>query len=148
PGGDGLGKVVRRRDGMDHLVPAELVEGPVDAGRSRLGGIAPAPAAAHDAPAYLRTRPAFRLPRPDPADPLAAGLLDHREHRVTLQVPAPDHRRQPAPGHRPRLQPADMAGGLPPRPGPGPGVAGPAARAAPPEAGGAQAQAGQVPTPA
>src|SRR5690606_7941295 len=54
PGGDGLGKVVRRRDGMDHLVPAELVEGPVDAGRSRLGGIAPAPAAAHDAPAYLR----------------------------------------------------------------------------------------------
>src|SRR5438552_953172 len=56
-------------DAMDHLGPAERVEGVVDGGARALGGVAAAPELAREAPADLCSWPAFRHPRPEPTDP-------------------------------------------------------------------------------
>src|SRR5690606_18552644 len=84
---DALRSRVLRVDDVNDLVPAEMPEGPVDRSDGRLGRVAAPPTGRHDHPADLRPRPTFRHPRADPTDPLAARLLEHREHREALEIP-------------------------------------------------------------
>jgi hypothetical protein len=48
-----------------------------------------------DAPTDLGTRPVLRLPRSHPPDPVAAGFLDHAEHREAEQLPGAGQPQKP-----------------------------------------------------
>src|SRR4029079_681751 len=65
---------------VDDLLPAAHVEGVVHGGGGAFAGVTLAPVFAQDAPAHFRLRPAFWVPRPEAAPPLARCLLAHREH--------------------------------------------------------------------
>src|SRR5690554_6012355 len=89
-----------------------MFERPVDCRDRRFGRETLAPRSAMQAPADLGAGPAFGPPRPDAAEPLAAGLLQHREHREAFHMPGPDHGHEAAPRGRTRLHTPDEARSL------------------------------------
>src|SRR5690606_10767819 len=64
PPGDALRGRVVRVDAMDGVVPAQVLERPVQPGARGLGGVAVAPGVAVEGPADLVARPAVRPPGP------------------------------------------------------------------------------------
>src|SRR6185312_12590413 len=80
--------VVAGVDGMDHLAPAQMGEGPVGGRHSSFVGITLAPGHARQAPADLGTGPAFRPPGAEPPNLLFACFRYHREHGETLDHPS------------------------------------------------------------
>src|SRR5690554_5299677 len=67
--------VIVRMDGVDHFVPAQMFERPVDCRDRRFGRETLAPRSTMQAPADLGAGPAFRLPRPHAPEPLPAGFF-------------------------------------------------------------------------
>src|SRR5690606_27152438 len=88
------------------------IEGPADGRDARFGCIALPPGTRVEGIADLVAGPAFRLPRPDLAQPLSAGLLDHAEHPETLHQPRTGLPEEPAPGLGAGDMATDEAGGL------------------------------------
>src|SRR3546814_177238 len=109
---DPLRRRVAGVDAVDDVVPAQVLEGPVDGSGARFRCVALAPGTRVERIADLVARPAFRLPRPDLPHPQATGLLDHAEHPETLHHPRPWLPEDAAPGLRARHTPADEAGGV------------------------------------
>src|SRR3546814_20627928 len=99
-------------DAVDDVVPAQVLEGPVDGSGARFRCVALAPGTRVERIADLVARPAYRLPRPDLPHPQATGLLDHAEHPATLHHPPPLLPEEAAPGLRARNTPAADACGV------------------------------------
>jgi hypothetical protein len=103
---------VFRGDAVDRLRPAQFLEGPIHGCRGALEGVALSPSLPDQSPSDFRSRPVFRLPGADAADPVPALLFDHREHRKAPDRPCAGHGAQGAPRARnPRSGAGATSGG-------------------------------------